>query len=113
MKSRRQQKLVDFISYNGEYSHTRLIAVASAGVVLVVFVLNPLNEGIQSLVQYVILGAIGGATISKFSKNPSQPNDEEYGDESASPQEIWSPEPEQPEPCSVGRSKRTRNRRNS
>ncbi len=74
------------------------------------FILNPLNDGLQNIVLGILAASLTNATISKFSNESKQ---EEYGDESTSAEEVWSAECEQPEPSSLGRSKRTRNRSNS
>ncbi len=104
------QSLKDFVSYNGQYSHTRLISIIGSLITFVMFILNPLNDGIQNIVLGILIGSMTNASISKFSKEGKQ---EEYGNESTSSEEVWPTEPEQPEYGPVGCPNRARNRNNS
>jgi len=74
------------------------------------FILNPLNDGLQNIVLGILAASLTNATISKFSNESKQ---SEYGNESTGAEEVWSAECEQPESGAVGRSSRTRNRSNS
>jgi hypothetical protein len=74
------------------------------------FILNPLNDGIQNIVLGILIGSMTNASISKFSKEGKQ---EEYDNEPTSPEEVWPAEPEQSEYGTMGRSNGTRNRNNS
>lgn len=108
--SKKERSLKDFVSHNNEYSHTRLISLVGSLVVFLMFIENPLNDGLQNIVLGVLATSLTNATISKFSKETKQT---EYGDESTGAEEVWSAECEQPEPSAMGRTNRTRNRRNS
>lgn len=74
------------------------------------FVLNPLNDGLQNIMLGILAASMTNSTISKFSKENKQ---EDYGNEPTSPEEVWDTESEQSEHDTVGRAKRPRNRRNS
>ena len=74
------------------------------------FVLNPLNDGIQNIVLGILIGSMTNASISKFSKETKQ---QDYGNESTGDEEGWSAEPEQPESSPMGRPSGARNRSNS
>lgn len=104
------QSLKDFFSYNGQYSHTRLISIVGSLITFVMFILNPLNDGIQNIVLGILIGSMTNASISKFSKETKQ---QDYGNESTGDEEVWSAEPEQPESSPMGRPSRARNRSNS
>ena len=65
----RESKISDFVKYNGEYSHTRLISIIGSIVVFGVFIFQYDNVGIQNLVSIIISGSLINATVSKFSKN--------------------------------------------
>lgn len=108
--SKKERSLKDFISYNNQYSHTRLISLVGSFIVFIMFILNPLNDGLQNIVLGILAASLTNATISKFSNEAKQ---QQYGDESTSDEEIWDAESEQPEPSSMGRTRRTRNRSNS
>jgi hypothetical protein len=111
MKSSKEERsLKDFISYRNQYSHTRLISLVGSLIVFIMFILNPLNDGLQNIVLGILAASLTNATISKFSNESKQ---QEYGDESTGDEEVWAAEREQPEPSNVGRSNRARNRNNS
>lgn len=74
------------------------------------FILNPLNDGIQNIVLGILIGSMTNASISKFSKEAKQ---DDYGNEPTGDEEVWDAEPEQPAPSVMGRTRRTRDRSNS
>jgi hypothetical protein len=104
--SKKERSLKDFISHNNQYSHTRLISLVGSLIVFIMFILNPLNDGLQNIVLGILAASLTNATISKFSNESKQT---EYGYESTSTEEVWTSESEQSEPDTVGRSNRTRN----
>ena len=94
----------------GNYSHTRLISIIGSFCVFGVFLYMPDNEGIQDLMTILLSGSLINATASKFAEKTKQ---KQYGNESASSEEIWDTEPEQPKSNPMGRSRRSGNRGNS
>ncbi len=58
----------DFLKFNGQYSHTRLISIIGSLVVFGTFIYNPTNTGLQNLMAIIISGSLINATASKFSK---------------------------------------------
>jgi hypothetical protein len=73
MKSlKKERNLKDFISYNNQYSHTRLISLVGSAIVFIMFILNPLNDGLQNIVLGILAASLTNATISKFSNEPKQ-----------------------------------------
>ncbi len=73
------------------------------------FILNPLNDGLQNIVLGILAASLTNATISKFSNESKQQN---YGNESTSSQEVWESESEQSESGSMGCTCGARNRNN-
>jgi hypothetical protein len=108
--SKKEKSLKDFVSHNNEYSHTRLISLIGSLIVFIMFILNPLNDGLQNIVLGILAASLTNATISKFSNRSKQQN---YGNESTSSQEVWDSDCEQPEPGSVGCTCGARDRFNS
>lgn len=106
MKSQKGKSLSDFISYKGEYSSSRLVFLIGSFVILSEFIYNPESIGVQNLVMAIMGYSAAATTISKFSKQ------QQYGNESASVEEVWDAESEQPEYGSVGRPSGARNRNN-
>jgi len=70
--SKKERNLKDFISYNNQYSHTRLISLVGSAIVFIMFILNPLNDGLQNIVLGILAASLTNATISKFSSEPKQ-----------------------------------------
>lgn len=83
--SKKERSLKDFISYNNQYSHTRLISLVGSAIVFIMFILNPLNDGLQNIVLGILAASLTNATISKFSNETKQQN---YGNESTSSEEV-------------------------
>ena len=63
-----KESLKDFLKSNGEYSHTRLISIVGSFIVFGVFLVHPLNDGLQNIVFGVLAASMTNATISKFSR---------------------------------------------
>ena len=55
------------------------------------FILNPLNDGLQNIVLGILAASLTNATISKFSNEAKQ---QEYGNEPTSSEEVRATESE-------------------
>lgn len=58
----------DFLKSNGKYSHTRLISIVGSFIVFGVFIVHPLDGGLQNIIFGVLAASMTNATISKFSR---------------------------------------------
>lgn len=70
MKSQKEKSLSDFISYKGEYSSSRLVFLMGSLIILLEFIANPENIGVQNLVMAIMGYAAAATTVSKFADRP-------------------------------------------
>lgn len=72
-----KNKISEFLTHNGEFSHTRLISILGSFIVFIVFCYHPLDTGVQNLMFGILAASLTNATVSKFAKNKENKEEEE------------------------------------